>query len=79
MIGGYLNDDEEKMKKICKDLSLRNTIPALSCGLNAESIPKINSVIGTDYMANVGGAIHSNPNGSKAGALIIKNAIDNYK
>ena len=79
MIGGYLNDNEENMKNICKNLTSSDTIPALSCGLNSESIPQINKVIGTDYMANVGGAIHSNPDGSKAGALIMRNAIDHYE
>lgn len=79
MIGGYLNDDENYIKNIANELSNENTIPALSCGLNADSVPLINKSIGTDYLANVGGAIHSDPKGSKNGAMIMRKAIDNSK
>tara|TARA_B100001057_G_scaffold119821_1_gene118500 strand:+ start:3044 stop:4231 length:1188 start_codon:yes stop_codon:yes gene_type:complete len=78
MLGGYLNDDETKLKKISIDLSKKNTIPALSCGLNSKSIPVINKAIGTDYLANVGGAVHSNPEGSTKGAKLMRDTIDQY-
>ena len=76
MIGGYLNDDEVYIKKIVNNLRKYNVLPTLSCGLNADSIPELNKIIGNDYIANVGGAIHSHPKGSMIGAKEIRKAID---
>ena len=65
----------KKLALICQK---KNTIPALSCGLNSKSIPLINKAIGTDYLANVGGAVHSNPEGSTKGAKLMRDTIDQY-
>lgn len=76
MIGGYGNDDEEEMMVVMKTLRDANVCPALSCGMTAEIIPEIVAKVGTDWMASSGGAIHSDPKGTQAGAMKIRNAID---
>ena len=76
MIGGYLNENENYINNIVKNLLEYNVISALSCGLNAQSIPLLDTILGANYMANVGGAIHSHMEGSEAGAKKIRDAID---
>jgi ribulose 1,5-bisphosphate carboxylase large subunit-like protein len=77
MWGGYKSDDEEDLKITLKVLRDRNVVPALSCGMKAELIKPINEKFGIDYMANVGGAIHGDTDGTTAGALKIRKAIEN--
>jgi ribulose-bisphosphate carboxylase large chain len=77
MWGGYLSDTEEDLRATFKVLHEGNVVPALSCGMTAELIAPIVSKFGIDWMANVGGAIHSDPNGTTAGAKKIRRAIDN--
>jgi 2,3-diketo-5-methylthiopentyl-1-phosphate enolase len=36
----------------------------------------INKRFGVDYMANVGGAVHGHPSGTKAGVMAMRQAID---
>ena len=76
MIGGYLNDDEEDIKKAIKILWRENVVPALSCGMNPDLIAPITEKIGVDWMANVGGFIHSDSEGTAAGAMKMRKAID---
>ena len=45
----------------------------------AELIPEITRRFGIDYMANVGGAIHEHPEGMRAGAQKLRDAIDKVK
>jgi len=77
MWGGYKSDDEEDLKITLKVLRDRNVVPALSCGMKAELIKPINEKFGIDYMANVGGAIHGDTDGTTAGALKIRKEIEN--
>jgi ribulose 1,5-bisphosphate carboxylase large subunit-like protein len=53
-----------------------NVIPALSCGMNAELITVITKKFGIDYLANVGSACHSHPQGVLAGVKQLRAAID---
>jgi len=76
MWGGYLNDDESDLKKTLNALYEYDVVPSLSCGMCAELIGPINERFGVDYLANVGGAIHGHPDGTKAGAAKIRLAID---
>ena len=76
MWGGYLSDPEEEITAYMDILHKGNVVPALSCGMTAELIPPIVEKFGNDWMANVGGAIHGHPQGTLAGALKIRNAID---
>jgi ribulose-bisphosphate carboxylase large chain len=76
MWGGYMNESEEDLRKTLDILNSRNVVPALSCGMHAGLIDAINNRFGTEYMANVGGAIHGHPDGTIAGAKAMRQAID---
>ena len=76
MWGGYMSDNEEKLRETLSVLHNRKVMPALSCGMHAGLVQAINKRFGYDYMANVGGAIHGHPGGSKRGALAIRQSID---
>jgi ribulose-bisphosphate carboxylase large chain len=79
MFGGYLNDELNELKQCLQVLTENNVVPALSCGMHPGLIDFINENIGYDYMANVGGALHGHPNGTYAGCLAMRQAIDkNY-
>jgi len=76
MWGGYMSDNEDELSHTLSVLHNRGVMPALSCGMHAGLIEAINERFGIDYMANVGGAIHGHPLGSKAGARAIRQSID---
>lgn len=76
MWGGYLSDTEEDLRATLKVLHEGNVVPALSCGMTAELVKPIADKFGVDWMANVGGAIHGDPDGTIAGARRIRRAID---
>ena len=57
-------------------LTSHNVVPALSCGMNATLIPKVTAKFGVDYLANVGSACHSHPDGVYAGVKKLRDAID---
>jgi ribulose 1,5-bisphosphate carboxylase large subunit-like protein len=76
MYGGYLNDDKEELLKVLDVLRENNVTPALSCGMHPGLINFINENIGTDYMANVGGALHGHPDGTYSGCLAMRQSID---
>lgn len=74
--GGYASNDTDEMHDIFKILQKRNVIPTLSCGMNPDIVPKIVEEFGVDWMANVGGFIHGDPDGTLAGALKMRKAVD---
>ena len=76
MIGGYSNDSPEILKEALWILRNGNTLPALSCGMHPGLVNKVTSIVGIDYMANVGGAIHGHPGGTLSGAKAMRQAID---
>ena len=76
MWGGYLSDNESDLRKTLATLHHRNVMPALSCGMNPGLVEAINKRFGFDYMANVGGAIHGHPGGSRSGATAMRQSID---
>jgi len=77
MVGGYSNDDPEEIKQCLNILRAGNTIPALSCGFHPGLVETVNEIAGTDYLANVGGAVHGHPGGTLLGAMAMRQAIDN--
>jgi len=79
MFGGYLSDEEDYLRETLSILQHGNVVPALSCGLTADHIAPIVEKFGIDWMANAGGAIHGHPDGTRAGVLKIRNAIENIK
>ena len=76
MWGGYLSNTDEELYKTLDILRSRGVMPALSCGMHAGLVQPITEKFGVDWMANVGGAIHSDPDGTKAGSLKMRQAID---
>lgn len=77
MYGGYLNDEKTELIRVLKLLTEHDVTPTLSCGMHPGLIDYINTNIGVDYMANVGGALHGHPNSTKAGCMAMRQAIDN--
>ena len=77
MIGGYMPDEEHQVLEDVAMLAAANVIPALSCGMNPGLIDYINDHTGHhDWLANVGGALHGHPDGTKAGTQAMRQAID---
>lgn len=79
MWGGYLSDTDEDLHRTLGILHKHSVMPALSCGMHAGLVQPITERFGVDWMANVGGAIHADPNGTKAGSLKMRQAIDALK
>lgn len=80
MIGGYSNDDPDELLSAMNILRSGNTAPALSCGFHPGLVDKVTSLVGNDYLANVGGAIHGHPGGTISGAKAMRQAVDkNYQ
>ena len=75
MIGGYSDDDPDEVKSAISILRQGNTLPAISCGFHPGLADAVTAEIGTDYLANVGGAVHGHPEGTKAGALAMRQAL----
>lgn len=76
MWGGYLNDDPIKLKNLMDELVQHNILPALSCGMTAEIIPKVTARFGNNYLANVGGAVHTHADGITAAVRTLRTVID---
>lgn len=76
MWGGYMSDNEDELRQTLDILHQRQVMPALSCGMHPGLVKPINERFGKNYMANVGGAIHGHPNGSRSGALAMRQSID---
>jgi ribulose-bisphosphate carboxylase large chain len=76
MIGGYSNDDPAEIKECIRVLREGNTVPALSCGFHPGLVEAVTAEVGIDYLANVGGAVHGHPMGTRSGALAMRQAID---
>jgi ribulose-bisphosphate carboxylase large chain len=79
MIGGYYKWEEKEVLDSMEILRKWNVMPALSCGFHPGLTEYVNDRVGNNYMVNVGGAIHGHPDGTLAGALAMRQAIDkNY-
>lgn len=79
MIGGYYKWDESETINAVKILNDLNVMPALSCGFHPGLTQMVTNKVGINYMANVGGAIHAHPDGTRSGATAMRQSIDcNY-
>jgi ribulose-bisphosphate carboxylase large chain len=76
MWGGYSDYSEEELRTIMNTLHKNFVMPALSCGMHPGLVNAISSRFGVDYLANCGGSLHGHPNGTIAGALAMRQAID---
>jgi len=79
MWGGYLSNTDEELHKTLGVLRSHNVMPALSCGMHAGLVQPIYERFGKDWMANVGGAIHSDPGGTMAGSQKMRQAIEDLR
>tara|TARA_R110000803_G_scaffold106599_2_gene174705 strand:+ start:2120 stop:3259 length:1140 start_codon:yes stop_codon:yes gene_type:complete len=79
MIGGYYKWPEDETIEAVKILNELNVMPALSCGFGPELTESVTKAVGSNYMANVGGAIHGHKDGTLAGALAMRKSIDELK
>lgn len=77
MYGGYLSDDDRELNRWMVMLRSFDVIPALSCGMNPNLVKVNRDRFGNGFMANVGGYIHSHPDGTQQGTRIMREAIDN--
>lgn len=61
MLGGYYpeGESEEETLQAVSDLINADRVAALSCGMNPEIARQIRGNIGNDWMANVGGWLHT--------------------
>jgi ribulose 1,5-bisphosphate carboxylase large subunit-like protein len=72
-----MNQDDTELQDALKVLWKYNVIPALSCGMHPGLVQHINGLLNSsDWMANVGGAMHGHPLGTLAGGLAMRQAID---
>lgn len=79
MWGGYNNTDDKYLADLLKMFRDFNVMPALSCGMHPGLVATTTNKFGSDYIANVGGAIHNHPGGTLAGTKAMRQAIDdNY-
>ncbi|WP_415278421.1 RuBisCO large subunit C-terminal-like domain-containing protein [Candidatus Pelagibacter sp. Uisw_094] len=76
MWGGYLSDDENDLRKAIDVLHDQNVMPALSCGMHPGLVQANIRQFGSNFIANVGGAIHGHPGGTLSGAMAMRQAID---
>lgn len=76
MWGGYSDYTQEELTEIIKVLHANSVMPALSCGMHPGLVAAVTKRFGIDYLANCGGGIHGHPQGTVAGALAMRQAID---
>jgi ribulose-bisphosphate carboxylase large chain len=76
MIGGYSNDNPDDILKCMSILREGNTLPVLSCGMHPGLVNHVTDLVGSDYLANAGGAVHGHPGGTVSGAKAMRQAID---
>ena len=76
MVGGYSNDNPDEILECINILRKGNTTPALSCGMHPGLIDKVTQLVGVDYLANAGGAVHGHPGGTISGAKAMRQSID---
>ena len=79
MWGGYLSMGDAELQTTLDVLRGKNVMPALSCGMHAGLVQPITERFGVDWMANVGGSIHSDPGGTRAGCEKMRAAVDAAK
>ncbi|WXG39519.1 MAG: RuBisCO large subunit C-terminal-like domain-containing protein [Candidatus Freyarchaeum deiterrae] len=56
--------------------NMKTVMPVASGGIHPALVPKNLEVLGTDLVINAGGGIHGHPDGTRAGAAAMRQAID---
>lgn len=55
---------------------LRKVMPVASGGLHPNLVPDLIKIFGKDFIIQAGGGIHGHPNGTVAGAIAMRQAVD---
>jgi len=55
---------------------LKKVLPVASGGLHPGHVPDLIEIFGTDFVIQAGGGIHGHPDGSVAGAMALRQAVD---
>jgi ribulose-bisphosphate carboxylase large chain len=56
--------------------NMKSVMPVASGGIHPALVPKNLEILGTDLVINAGGGIHGHPDGTRAGAAAMRQAID---
>jgi ribulose-bisphosphate carboxylase large chain len=77
---GKMEGGASEVEKINKFLlepwyNLKPVLPVASGGLHPGFIPKLTEIFGNNILLNFGGGIHGHPQGSKAGAIAVLEAV----
>ncbi len=79
-VGKMAGDKEEvnELTEICRGKmgSFKPVFPVSSGGLHPGLVPEIISLFGRDVIIQAGGGVHGHPDGSRAGAKALRDAID---
>ena len=81
---GKMGSEEEREQELSSILAslknewhgLRPTFPVASGGIHPGFVPANFAFFGVDFVINAGGGIHGHPQGTRAGATAMKQAID---
>lgn len=57
---------------------IKDVVPVSSGGLHAGLVPNVMDLLGKNCVLQLGGGIHGHPDGTKAGAISLRQAIDAY-
>jgi ribulose-bisphosphate carboxylase large chain len=81
---GKMGSDAERSQELGKIISFlrsdwfgkKRTFPVASGGIHPGFVPANYRLFGTDFVINAGGGIHGHPQGTRAGAMAMKQAIE---
>ncbi len=59
-----------------KKMNVKPVFPVASGGLHPGMVEKLISLLGTDVIIQAGGGVHGHPNGTRAGATAMRQAVD---
>jgi ribulose-bisphosphate carboxylase large chain len=80
MWGGYLSDPKDFLDAVLMTLRARGpfkrTVPSFSCGSHPGLAPTTVKHFGSDLMMSSGAGIHGHPDGTTAGAMAMRQAVE---
>ncbi len=76
MEGGRREVTEIKNAIVREWYGMKDTFPVCSGGLHPGSVPRLVEILGKDIIIQAGGGVHGHPDGTKAGARAMRQAVD---
>ena len=78
---GKMEAEKEDVKRSIKNLTmplagLKKVFPVASGGVHPALVPEIIDFFGTDVVIQAGGGIHGHPDGTRAGAMAMRQAVE---